>query len=88
MSVETPVPPVVECRKLTKVFTDRETGKSFKAIEDISFVVEDLPKAGELITLLGPSGCGKTTTLRCVAGLERPDEGENTIGQGRAGHRA
>ena len=28
---------------------------------------------GKLITLLGPSGCGKTTTLRCLAGLERPD---------------
>ena len=30
----------------------------------------------EFYTLLGPSGCGKTTTLRCVAGLERPDAGE------------
>ncbi len=28
---------------------------------------------GELLVLLGPSGCGKTTTLRCIAGLERPD---------------
>jgi ABC-type Fe3+/spermidine/putrescine transport system ATPase subunit len=34
---------------------------------------------GELITLLGPSGCGKTTTLRCVAGLERPDSGRITV---------
>jgi ABC-type Fe3+/spermidine/putrescine transport system ATPase subunit len=31
---------------------------------------------GEIFTLLGPSGCGKTTTLRLVAGLERPDGGE------------
>jgi ABC-type Fe3+/spermidine/putrescine transport system ATPase subunit len=31
---------------------------------------------GEVFTLLGPSGCGKTTTLRLVAGLERPDGGE------------
>jgi ABC-type Fe3+/spermidine/putrescine transport system ATPase subunit len=31
---------------------------------------------GEIFTLLGPSGCGKTTTLRLVAGLERPDAGE------------
>ncbi|UBV43965.1 ABC transporter ATP-binding protein [Deinococcus taeanensis] len=30
---------------------------------------------GELLTLLGPSGCGKTTTLRLIAGLERPDSG-------------
>ncbi|MEK7657081.1 MAG: ABC transporter ATP-binding protein [Elusimicrobiota bacterium] len=69
MSAEVPIPPVVECRKLTKVFTDRETGKTFKAIEDISFVVEDIPKAGEFITILGPSGCGKSTLLNSIAGL-------------------
>ena len=34
----------------------------------------------EFCVLLGPSGCGKTTTLRCVAGLERPDGGEIEIG--------
>lgn len=34
---------------------------------------------GEFVTLLGPSGCGKTTTLRCIAGLEHPDEGEIRI---------
>jgi ABC-type Fe3+/spermidine/putrescine transport system ATPase subunit len=33
-------------------------------------------RRGEVFTLLGPSGCGKTTTLRLVAGLERPDAGE------------
>ena len=33
-------------------------------------------KKGEIFTLLGPSGCGKTTTLRMVAGLERPDGGK------------
>jgi ABC-type Fe3+/spermidine/putrescine transport system ATPase subunit len=32
-------------------------------------------RRGEIFTLLGPSGCGKTTSLRMVAGLERPDEG-------------
>src|SRR4030065_493577 len=36
-------------------------------------------KQGEILTLLGPSGCGKTTTLRCIAGLERPDEGDIRI---------
>lgn len=34
---------------------------------------------GEFVTFLGPSGCGKTTTLRCIAGLERPDSGTITI---------
>ena len=32
--------------------------------------------SGEFVCLLGPSGCGKTTTLRMIAGLERPDSGE------------
>jgi iron(III) transport system ATP-binding protein len=36
-------------------------------------------KAGEFVTLLGPSGCGKTTTLRSIAGLERPDTGRIVI---------
>jgi len=36
-------------------------------------------KQGEILTLLGPSGCGKTTTLRCIAGLEKPDEGDVII---------
>ena len=41
------------------------------AVRDLSLDVE----RGSLIALLGPSGCGKTTTLRMVAGLERPDGG-------------
>jgi len=36
--------------------------------------------AGSLAVLLGPSGCGKTTTLRLIAGLDRPDRGEIVIG--------
>jgi iron(III) transport system ATP-binding protein len=43
-----------------------------RAVDGVSIEVA----AGEVFTLLGPSGCGKTTTLRCIAGLERPDEGE------------
>ena len=43
-----------------------------KAVNHVSFEVPE----GKLFTLLGPSGCGKTTTLRCIAGLERPEEGE------------
>ena len=46
------------------------------AVQDLSLSVQE----GELVTLLGPSGCGKTTTLRSVAGLERPSRGRVTIG--------
>jgi ABC-type Fe3+/spermidine/putrescine transport system ATPase subunit len=46
------------------------------AVNNVSLSV----KRGEFVTLLGPSGCGKTTTLRCIAGLERPDSGEIRIG--------
>ena len=38
----------------------------------------DVPE-GKMLVLLGPSGCGKTTTMRCIAGLEEPDEGEISI---------
>jgi iron(III) transport system ATP-binding protein len=41
-------------------------------VDGVSF---EVPK-GQFVTLLGPSGCGKTTTLRCIAGLEQPDEGQ------------
>jgi len=46
------------------------------AVNDVSLTIEP----GAFLTLLGPSGCGKTTLLRCVAGLEEPDEGEIYIG--------
>lgn len=46
------------------------------AVKDVNLAVAE----GEFVTLLGPSGCGKTTTLRCIAGLERPDGGEIRIG--------
>lgn len=38
-------------------------------------------KEGTFFTLLGPSGCGKTTTLRCIAGLEKPDSGAIRLGE-------
>src|SRR5512147_2840667 len=46
------------------------------AVNNVSLAVEP----GTFLTLLGPSGCGKTTLLRCIAGLEDPDEGEIYIG--------
>jgi iron(III) transport system ATP-binding protein len=51
-------------------------GQAVKAAQDVSFEVPD----GALFTLLGPSGCGKTTTLRSIAGLERPQQGEIELG--------
>lgn len=46
-----------------------------RAARDVSFEVP----AGKLFTLLGPSGCGKTTTLRSIAGLERPVGGSISV---------
>lgn len=56
--------------------TYRSAGVEHHAVRGISI---EIPPA-QFYTLLGPSGCGKTTTLRCVAGLERPDSGEIVIG--------
>ncbi|MFC1815451.1 ABC transporter ATP-binding protein [Thermodesulfobacteriota bacterium] len=47
-----------------------------KAVEDVSFEVP----SSKFFSLVGPSGCGKTTTLRCIAGLERPEGGEVEVG--------
>ena len=57
---------VLEFRDVVKRYGD------YTAVNRVSFELA----AGEFFTLLGPSGCGKTTTLRLVAGLEEPDDGE------------
>src|SRR5436190_7006243 len=49
--------------------------RGITALQEISVTVQ----RGEFVTLLGPSGCGKTTTLRAIAGLERPDTGSIAI---------
>ena len=46
------------------------------AVDHVDLEIRD----GEFIVLLGPSGCGKTTTLRLIAGLEKPDEGRILFG--------
>ncbi len=52
--------------------------KRFKDVVAINHIQLEINK-GEMLTLLGPSGCGKTTTLRCIAGLEKPEEGDIII---------
>ncbi|GEP56234.1 ABC transporter ATP-binding protein [Reyranella soli] len=60
----------LELRGIRKRYGD------FTAVDDVSLQVAK----GQFVCLLGPSGCGKTTTLRCVAGLEEPDDGGILIG--------
>lgn len=55
----------LEVDKISKRFNGNEVVKNFSLEAE----------AGEFITLLGPSGCGKTTSLRLLAGFERPDSG-------------
>jgi spermidine/putrescine transport system ATP-binding protein len=57
--------PAVRTDGLVKEYGD------VRAVEDVSFEIEE----GKFFSLLGPSGCGKTTTLRMLAGFERPTEG-------------
>ncbi|MEL7430365.1 MAG: ABC transporter ATP-binding protein [Pseudomonadota bacterium] len=61
--------PLIEFERVTKRFGD------FTAVDEVSFAIE----RGEFIALMGPSGCGKTTSLRMLAGLETPDQGEIRI---------
>jgi putative spermidine/putrescine transport system ATP-binding protein len=48
-----------------------KTFRGQRVLEPVDLAIE----AGETLVLLGPSGCGKTTTLRLIAGLEKPDSG-------------
>jgi spermidine/putrescine transport system ATP-binding protein len=61
--------PSVEFREVTKRFD------ALTAVDDLNLGLT----RGEFFTLLGPSGCGKTTTLRMIAGFERPTGGEIQI---------
>jgi iron(III) transport system ATP-binding protein len=60
----------IELRSVTKRYG------AAAVVDRVSFTIE----SGTLVTLLGPSGCGKTTTLRMIAGLETPSEGQVLIG--------
>jgi sn-glycerol 3-phosphate transport system ATP-binding protein len=63
----------------------KQIGKQFEKkaiIENLNLTIRD----GSFTVLLGPSGCGKTTTLRMIAGLEKPDNGELWIGDQCVNH--
>ncbi len=64
---------MVQIESLEKYF-----GEEKDRVHVLKGISLDIPE-GSLYTFLGPSGCGKTTTLRCVAGLERPDGGKISI---------
>lgn len=57
---------IIELKDVTKYYDDN------LVIDNVSFYVNK----GEFITFLGPSGCGKTTTLRMIAGFDRPTSGQ------------
>lgn len=65
--VASSLPELVRFEKVTKSFGEGPEARV--AIQDVSFVIEDLPNVGELIAIVGPSGCGKSTVLRMLAGL-------------------
>lgn len=60
----------IKLKNITKKFAN------VTAVDKVSLDVEE----GKFVTLLGPSGCGKTTTLRIIAGLEKPTKGEVYMG--------
>ena len=77
MSVQAPItgtiPRAIACRGLSKRFGD------VAAVAGLDLEAA----AGKITALLGPSGCGKTTTLRLIAGFERPDAGTIELGEQR-----
>ena len=65
----------VELRHVIKEFPAGRYETPVRAVDDVSLTIYD----GEFFAMLGPSGCGKTTTLRMIAGFEKPSSGEILI---------
>ena len=62
---------IIELRNLSKRYDDNQV------LDNLSLDI----KKNEFLTLLGPSGCGKTTTLRVIAGLIKPNDGQFFVDQ-------
>ncbi len=67
--VADPVPPIIECRDLTKLYRKGET--EIVALQDFTYQIPE----GSLTALMGPSGSGKSTLLNLIAGLDTPTSG-------------
>ena len=61
---------------LSKIYPGKKGNREVRAVDNVSLDIEP----GEFVTLLGPSGCGKTTTLRMIAGFEKPSGGDIFLG--------
>lgn len=60
---------MIEVKNLVKIFSDRVV------LDHFNMTLKD----GEILGLLGPNGCGKTTSINCILGLLKPDQGEITL---------
>lgn len=63
-------------RNVTKDFIDQNTGKSWRALEEINVEVGH----GKFLCIIGASGCGKTTLLNLIAGFDHPTQGTIEVG--------